>query len=197
MRDLPWIVGLIAFFIAFIIVGGAWYAYDNKEDEMVTSLNEWVRSSAVNHVDLTSRTDVGQVYLDQNGPAKIIADKNVGAADFESAVLTKIAQSAPNDSEVRFDYILANDSSQPVVSIYEYENATWNYKNDTNEVPWTRPSEWRYLKEREPIEVIRVQYRVNDNTATTNDTDVDNPDYWTYQSTVEVNRSDYIENKMN
>lgn len=197
MRDLPWIVGLIAFFIAFIIVGGAWYAYDNKEDEMVTSLNEWVRSSAVNHVDLTSRTDVGQVYIDQNGPAKIIADKNVGAADFESAVLTKIAQSAPNDSEVRFDYILANDSSQPVVSIYEYENATWNYKNDTYEVPWTRPSEWRYLKEREPIEVIRVQYRVNNNTATTNDTDVDNPDYWTYQSTVEVNRSNYIENKMN
>src|SRR5699024_1270471 len=127
MKDLPWIVGLVAFFLAFIIVGGAWYAYDNKEDEMVTSLNEWVRSSAVNHVDLTSRTDVGQVYLDQNGPAKIIADKNVGAADFESAILTKIAESAPNDSEVRFDYILANDSSQQVVSIYEYENATWNY----------------------------------------------------------------------
>lgn len=191
MRDVPYILAMIGFIVAFAVLGMIFFFTDSDEDKAVTTLNNLARNSAIHHVDMTSRVDIGHMYLNQDGTAQIVEDPSADPnVDFESAVLTGIAENAPKGSEVRFDYVTRTGSRTIPVSVYTWDGETWSVKTEGNK------RNWRPMTARESVEAIRVQYREVGNRANSDTTDLDDPDYWSYQSTIEVDRSDFVEAKM-
>lgn len=191
MRDIPNILALMGVMFGMVIVGFVLYSTNISEDLEVTQLNNLTRNSALHHVDMTSRVDIGHVYLNQEGTARIVSDPAQTDADFESAVLSEIQQSAPDGSQVRFDYVTHTEGTDYPVTVYTLNEGTWEHY-----APAASAYPWRPLNERESVEAIRVQYRQDGNTSNKETTDMGDPAYWTYQSTVEVNRSDFVEDKM-
>lgn len=180
MRDVPYIFGFMLLFVAAIVTGGIWYATDVNEDSAVSDLNAILRTSAVDNVSLVSRVDPGMVYLKQNGNANF----KESDPDFETDVLKKLAElgEVKEKSVVRIDYILTNDETV-VASMYtKKSDANWKAETIANA---------RTLKERDPVDAIRIRYRVEGHSS--NGSDPKKDDYWTYQSTVEVERSKDME----
>lgn len=191
LRDSPYIIGLIMLIGAFIGVGTIWYVTDMNEDASVNTLNDTLRATAISQVDLASRVDPGHVFLNQSGEANMDMDH----PDFETEFLTHFNGQLTTGSIVRFDYVTKeDDESRPVPAMtYEYS------ENETGDVAWTPTTAFNIAPTRpldydESIEGIRV--RIRNSEQTLNVTDVRDPDFWSYQSTVEVNRSDRIVTKM-
>ena len=181
LRDSPYIVGLIFLLMALLGIGTVWYISDINEDSSVAQLNEVLRGTAISQVDLVARVDPGHVYINQEGPANL----NESEPDFESDMLFRLQGELGPGSQVRFDYATKINEVNSPATLYEYseEGAT---------LKWVRKSMdgTRTLDPMESLEGIRVRIRAANHTA--NVTDMNDEDYWTYQSTVEVNRSDKI-----
>lgn len=193
MRDIPYIFGMMLGFIAVVILGGIWFATDINEDTEVNELNTIVRTTAISHVSLASRVKPGVVYLDQNG----LANFNVDKPDFETSVLNILNKNnaIPTGSVIRFDYIL---TGKPDVIASEYtlnglksdkKTADWKSSDLTKSTPKARS-----LVLDDSVDAIRVRYRKAGHSS--NSDDKKSADYWTYQSTVEVDRSDDIKKVM-
>lgn len=164
--------------MALLGIGTVWYISDINEDSSVTQLNEVLRGTAISQVDLVARVDPGHVYINQEGPANL----NQSEPDFESEMLFRLQDELGPGSQVRFDYATHSDSTNDPITLYEY----------SEDLKWVRKtmSGTRTLDSMESIEGIRVRIRAANHTA--NVSDMNDEDYWTYQSTVEVNRSDKI-----
>lgn len=181
LRDSPYIFGLMFLLMAMLGIGTVWYISDINEDSSVAQLNEVLRGTAISQVDLVARVDPGHVYINQEGPATL----NQSEPDFESEMLFRIQDELGPGSQVRFDYATNLDNVNTPATLYEYSDEGGARK-------WVRQtmSGTRTLDPMESIEGIRVRIRSANHTA--NVTDMNDEDYWTYQSTVEVNRSDKI-----
>lgn len=181
LRDSPYIFGLMFLILAMLGIGTVWYISDINEDSSVTQLNEVLRGTAINQVDLVARVDPGHVYINQEGPANL----NQSDPDFESDMLFRLQSELSAGSQVRFDYATHLDNANTPGTLYEYSE-------DGGTLKWVRQtmSGTRTLEPMESIEGIRVRVRSSSHSA--NVTDMNDQDYWTYQSTVEVNRSDKI-----
>lgn len=190
LRDFPYVIGMILFIGLFSVMGTVLYITNTQEDEAVTMLNTLARNSAIQHVDNVSRVDIGHVYLNQEGTAYIVDDPDSTNADFETSVLSTLDNTLPVTSEVRFDYVTRAGSRTIPVSVYVLGEDGWQVKTDNLK------SYWRELGARESVEAIRVQVRNSESTANLDTDDLDNADYWTYQSTIEVNRSEFVKEKM-
>lgn len=181
LRDSPYIFGLMFLIMALLGIGTVWYISDINEDTSVNQLNEVLRGTAISQVDLVARVDPGHVYINQEGPANL----NQSDPDFESEMLFRLQDELGPGSQVRFDYATNLDNANTPGTLYEYsdEGAT---------LAWVRQtlSGTRTLEPMESIEGIRVRIRSANHSA--NVSDMNDQDYWTYQSTVEVNRSDKI-----
>lgn len=193
MRDIPYIFGMMLGFVAIVLLGGIWFATDINEDTEVNDLNTIVRTTAISHVSLASRVKPGAVFLDQNG----LANFNVDTPDFETSLLNSLdkANAIPTGSIVRFDYILTG--KQDVIAT-EYtlkglkpdkKTADWKASDLTKSTPKARA-----LVLDDSVDAIRVRYRKAGHSS--NSDDKKTADYWTYQSTVEVDRSDDIKKVM-
>lgn len=182
LRDSPYIMGLTLLLLAMLGIGTVWYVTDINEDTSVTELNEVLRGTAISQVDLVARVDPGHVYINQDGEASL----NQSEPDFESEMLFRLQEELPAGSQIRFDYATRDDSSNITATHYEYSDQSGAT------LKWVRQTlpKSRTLEPMESIEGIRI--RVRDATHTNNVSDMDDADYWTYQSTVEVNRSDKI-----
>lgn len=186
LRDSPYLIGLILILGAFIGIGTVWYVSDINEDSTVGTLNETVRATTISQVDLSSRVEPGVVYLNQIGEANMDSDN----PDFETELLGNIAKIDLTDgSIVRIDYATAKETEELPASVHQY-NVT-----EDGVVTWTSTTEGivspiRPLDEDEAVEGLRVRIRKEGHSA--NVDDVRDADYWSYQSTVEVNRSDKI-----
>lgn len=181
LRDSPYIFGLIFLIMALLGIGTIWYVSDINEDTSVNQLNEVLRGTAINQVDLVARVDPGHVYINQEGSANL----NQSEPDFESDMLFRLQSELKAGSQVRFDYATHLDNTNVPATLYEYTD-------DGGTLKWVRQtmSGTRTLEPMESIEGIRVRIRSSNHTA--NVSDMNDEDYWTYQSTVEVNRSDKI-----
>ena len=173
--------------MALVGIGTVWYISDINEDSSVTQLNEVLRGTAISQVDLVARVDPGHVYINQEGPANL----NQSEPDFESEMLFRLQDELGPGSQVRFDYATKIDEANSPATLYEY----------SEDLKWVRKtmSGTRTLDPMESLEGIRVRIRVAKHTSNLTDvedevylTDMNDEDYWTYQSTVEVNRSDKI-----
>ena len=186
LRDSPYLIGLILIIGAFIGIGTVWYVSDINEDSTVGTLNETVRATTISQVDLSSRVEPGVVYLNQIGEANMDSDN----PDFETELLSNIAKlDLTNGSIVRIDYATAKETEELPASVHQY-----NIDEEDN-VTWTTTTEGiaspiRPLDEGEAVEGVRVRIRREGHSG--NVDDVMDADYWSYQSTVEVNRSDKI-----
>jgi len=200
LRDIPSIVGLMVTMFALFLVGMVLYMTDTEQNATVTAMNTMTRTSAINHVDMASRVDTGHFYLNQNGVANVVEDPASSPnTDFESSVLTEMSSQVDQGAEVRFDYVTRTGSRSIPVAVYTYDGEVWTPKvveQNGENVPMvdTRP-DWRPMTAQESVEAIRIQYREPGNKANASE-DVDNPDYWSYQSTVELDRSDFVESLM-
>lgn len=182
MRDIPYILGIMLLVIAAVLVGSVWYGTDINEDRAVTDLNAALRTTSVEHISLSSRLEPGMVYLQQNGAANMKTDE----PDFETALLNELPDiaSITDGSLVRIDYALTG-SDTVVATQYKYANKKWTAMSLSGA---------RALKSTDPVDVIRVRYRLDGHSS--NGTNIKSQDYWTYQSTVEVDRSHAVENMM-
>ena len=186
LRDSPYLIGLILIISAFVGVGVVWYVSDINEDSTVGTLNETVRATTISQVDLSSRVEPGVVYLNQIGEA----NRDEENPDFETELLNKIAALDLTDgSLVRIDYAVSEETEELPASVHQY-----NIDEEDN-VTWTTTTEGivspiRPLDEGEAVEGVRVRIRNIGHSG--NVDDVGDADYWSYQSTVEVNRSDKI-----
>lgn len=200
LRDIPSIVGLMVTIFALFLVGMALYMTDNEQNATVSAMNTMTRTSAINHVDMASRVDTGHLYLNQDGWADVVEDPEASdTADFESSILNEMTGRVDQGAEVRFDYVTRTGSRTVPVAIYTYDGEAWAPKmveQNGEQVPLVETrSDWRPMTAQESVEAIRVQYREPGNASNTSD-DVDNPNYWSYQSTVELDRSDFVESLM-
>lgn len=186
LRDSPYLIGLILIIGAFIGIGTVWYVSDINEDSTVGTLNEMVRATTINQVDLASRVEPGVVYLNQEGEANLDAEN----PDFETDLLNQIAKmEMTNGSIVRIDYATATETEEIPASVYVYN------VNEEGDVTWEPTTEGivrpiRPLEPAEAVDGVRVRIRKQGHSA--NVDDARDADYWSYQSTVEVNRSDKI-----
>ena len=187
MRDVPYILGFMLLFVAAIVLGGRWYGSDIREDTAVTNLNTILRTTAIEQVSPVSRIDTGMVYLNQEG----VANMNDTTPDFETSILFQISETiAPKvGSKVRFDYILT-DSQDVVATQYVYTDSNV-WQNDVSNIvtPGSRALEYR-----EGVEAVRVRYRLDGQSS--NHDNPTNKNYWTYQSTIEVARSEAIQDML-
>lgn len=182
LRDNPYIIGLILILTTLIGIGTVSYIVDINEDTTVTTLNETLRATTINQIDLASRVDPGHVYLNQSGSANLDTDN----PDFETDMLLKFNDELKDGSLVRFDYAIKETTEDIPATTYKYhlsedDKVSWSLEN----VAGTRP-----LDQNESVEGVRVRVRSAGHTA--NVDDPNDQDYWSYQSTVEVNRSDKI-----
>ena len=206
LRDSPYIIGLIVILAAFIGIGFVWFVSDINEDTAVTSLNETLRGTTINQVDLASRVDPGQVYLNQEGAANIAVDPEA-EVDYESEVLNNITTDLPTDSIARFDYMTNNQTTDVPATTYVYtapsEDAetdigTWQeITNYSDEDLSLQDQTVDYLTDNTRAleldeSVNGVQLRIRRAGYSANVLDPTDTDFWSYQSTVEVNRSDNI-----
>lgn len=187
MRDIGYIFGLVAFVLVFLLIGGTWYLSDVKEDTQVTELNTLLRTASINQVSLTSRVEVGSVYMNQVGQANLDADE----PDFETTILKGLTSGKSVDGDiVRMDYITnSTDTAKVPATIYRYNASQkkWLY---------TATAGLRPLNELESVDAIRVRYRKAGHTANGSSDKPEDDAYWTYQSTVEVSRSDAVKELM-
>lgn len=188
LRESPYLLALITVFVALIGFGSVWYISDINEDTAVLTLNETLRSTAINQVDLSVRVKPGHVYLDQDGGAKIARGST--DEDFESEMLTILAPGLSDGSIVRFDYALVENTvdipaTAYIMSVNSDNLAEWKVWDNTYD-------NIRPLALGESIDGIRVRIRHNEDATVTSIEDQTDPDFWTYQSTVEVNRSDMV-----
>ena len=187
LRDSPFIVSLILIIGALIAVGSIWYVSDINEDSTVSTLNETLRATTISQVDLSSRIEPGVVILNQDGEANLDVDN----PDFETELLNQIAKSElSNGSIVRIDYATVEVTDEMPATIYAY-----NLDPETGDVTWTPSIEGvtspiRPLNDREHVEGVRVRVRKAGHSANVDDPEYS--DFLSYQSTVEVNRSDKV-----
>lgn len=187
MRDIGYLMGLIVFIFVFIFIGGTWYFSDIREDTQIAELNTLLRTASINQVSLTSRVEVGSVYMNQNGQANMSADK----PDFETTILKGLTSKESTEGDVvRIDYI-TNDSSTAKVPATIYR-----YKPDQKKWIYTADAKLRPLKEMESVDAIRVRFRKAGHSANGNSDKPEDEAYWTYQSTVEVSRSKAVQELM-
>ncbi len=177
-------------FGAIMSIGTIWFVTDINEDSTVTTLNETLRATAISEVDLSSRVDPGHVYINQDGHANIIDNADADDYDFESEMLTRIAEKIDSGSIVRFDYAPIEEQPEIIASAYEYTVSddgvgTWSVWDGV--VDDIEP-----ISVGESLEGIRVRIRRASDSSTARISDQRDSDYWSYQSTVEVNRSDRV-----
>lgn len=197
LRDSPYIIGIILIIGSLIGIGTVMYISDINEDSAVTSLNETLRATTINQVDLSSRTEPGVVYINQDGSARIEGqelnqDFDEDELDFESIMLLHFKDDLASNSIVRFDYAMGN------APIEKKRSKSYKYEEVSEDVhKWVDVSSERYdgdettgLDLTYPIEGVRVRVRNEKHYA--NEEDETDSDFWTYQSTVEINRSDKI-----
>lgn len=189
-KDTPYIVALVGLLFALVLIGSRWYMTNNVEESAMTTLNNNVRTSAIQHINMKSRVDMGSLFINQDGNADIIADPYVDPnSDFESTVMSKLT-GVTDGAQVRFDYVttaeLAETPDTYPVTVYRYSE-TDGWVTETTGIK----DNWRPLEDDDQIEAIRVQYRQPGHASNSETTDLDDPDYWTYQSTIQVDRSDF------
>ncbi|MFP7474284.1 hypothetical protein SFC55_25195 [Niallia taxi] len=113
LRDLPFTLWLMIIGIFLIVITGMYYQTNFKQDSIVLSLTETIRTTAIHNADNSSRINPGELYISINNferdfIARMSVNNNV---KFSESVTYKFKYLTNDNGAIKAIKVLIKDGS--------------------------------------------------------------------------------------